>query len=390
MTELDHFKTKRLLKTIKEIQGGSNTSMISLLIPAGDQISQINSKLTVELGTASNIKSRVNRQSVETAIESAMQKLKLYNKVPPNGLAIFTGIGSLNDGKGEKRFAFDFEPLYPLKHSLYKCDDCFHVEYLEEQLQDDGDKVGYVIISGHSCFFGEVTREDQKKLYEERVSLPKKHGRGGQSSVRFARLTEIARNNYSRLMAEATTRQWIKSDVVTINKLIIGGSQSLRRELIDNLDPRLKNKLVCEIDLAYGGQNGFTQAVRESKQHLDNSKLNEESEILSTFFKEIDKKDGNYLFGKKEILQAFDSGAIETLLVYNELDEMYDDETNLLDWILENAGKHGITIKLVSGRTALGSQFVKGFGGLGAMVRYKLYLEEEYIEEKLDDDELFI
>jgi peptide subunit release factor 1 (eRF1) len=33
-----------------------------------------------EFGTASNIKSRVNRQSVLGAITSAQQRLKLYNK----------------------------------------------------------------------------------------------------------------------------------------------------------------------------------------------------------------------------------------------------------------------------------------------------------------------
>lgn len=34
-----------------------------------------------EYGTASNIKSRVNRLSVLSAITSAQQRLKLYNKV---------------------------------------------------------------------------------------------------------------------------------------------------------------------------------------------------------------------------------------------------------------------------------------------------------------------
>lgn len=34
-----------------------------------------------EFGTASNIKSRVNRQSVLGAITSAQQRLKLYNRV---------------------------------------------------------------------------------------------------------------------------------------------------------------------------------------------------------------------------------------------------------------------------------------------------------------------
>jgi peptide chain release factor subunit 1 len=36
-----------------------------------------------EYGTASNIKSRVNRLSVLSAITSAQQRLKLYNKVSP-------------------------------------------------------------------------------------------------------------------------------------------------------------------------------------------------------------------------------------------------------------------------------------------------------------------
>ena len=35
-----------------------------------------------EYGTASNIKSRVNRLSVLSAITSAQQRLKLYAKVP--------------------------------------------------------------------------------------------------------------------------------------------------------------------------------------------------------------------------------------------------------------------------------------------------------------------
>lgn len=41
-----------------------------------------------EYGTASNIKSRVNRLSVLGAITSAQQRLKLYNKVLP-------GLGSV-------------------------------------------------------------------------------------------------------------------------------------------------------------------------------------------------------------------------------------------------------------------------------------------------------
>merc|ERR1712115_20050 len=42
--------------------------------------------LADEYGTASNIKSRVNRLSVLGAITSVQQRLKLYSKVQANGL----------------------------------------------------------------------------------------------------------------------------------------------------------------------------------------------------------------------------------------------------------------------------------------------------------------
>jgi peptide chain release factor subunit 1 len=43
---------------------GNGTSMISLIVPPKDQISRIAKMLADEYGTASNIKSRVNRLSV--------------------------------------------------------------------------------------------------------------------------------------------------------------------------------------------------------------------------------------------------------------------------------------------------------------------------------------
>ena len=58
----------------------NGTSMISLIIPPKDQISRVTKMLADEFGTASNIKSRVNRLSVLGAITSVQQRLKLYTK----------------------------------------------------------------------------------------------------------------------------------------------------------------------------------------------------------------------------------------------------------------------------------------------------------------------
>lgn len=101
--------------------------MISLIIPPKDQISRIGKMLADEFGTASNIKSRVNRLSVLSAITSTQQRLKLYNKVPTNGLVIYCGTIITDDGK-EKKVNIDFEPFKPINTSLYLCDNKFHTE----------------------------------------------------------------------------------------------------------------------------------------------------------------------------------------------------------------------------------------------------------------------
>merc|ERR1719211_884571 len=61
--------------------------------------------LADEYGTASNIKSRVNRLSVLGAITSVQHRLKLYTKVPPMGLVIYCGTIVTEEGmefKGKK------------------------------------------------------------------------------------------------------------------------------------------------------------------------------------------------------------------------------------------------------------------------------------------------
>ena len=94
MSETDQniqiWKVKKLIKSLENARG-AGTSMISLILPPKSQLSQATNMLTQEYGTASNIKSRVNRLSVLAAITSTQQRLKLYSRVPDNGLVVYCG-----------------------------------------------------------------------------------------------------------------------------------------------------------------------------------------------------------------------------------------------------------------------------------------------------------
>lgn len=116
------WKIKKLIKSLEMARGSvqfifsqcrNGTSMISLIIPPRDQIARVAKMLADEFGTASNIKSRVNRLSVLGAITSVQGRLKLYTKgffdhikvtsaVPPNGLVVYCGTIVTDEGKEKK------------------------------------------------------------------------------------------------------------------------------------------------------------------------------------------------------------------------------------------------------------------------------------------------
>uniref|UniRef100_A0A2K5R9S0 Eukaryotic peptide chain release factor subunit 1 n=1 Tax=Cebus imitator TaxID=2715852 RepID=A0A2K5R9S0_CEBIM len=83
-SNVEIWKIKTLIKSV-EAACSNGTSMMSLIIPPKDQISRVAKMLADEFGTASNIQSGINRLSVLGAITSVQQRLKLYNKVPPDG-----------------------------------------------------------------------------------------------------------------------------------------------------------------------------------------------------------------------------------------------------------------------------------------------------------------
>jgi peptide chain release factor subunit 1 len=290
---IELFKIKKLITSLQRARG-NGTSMISLILPPKSQISLTAKMLSDEYGTASNIKSRVNRLSVLTAITSAQQRLKLYNRCPENGLVIYCGEVVTDEGKIRK-ISIDFEPFRPINTSLYLCDNKFHTEALTELLQDDA-KFGFIVMDGNGSLYGTICGNAREILHKFSVDLPKKHGRGGQSSVRFARLRVEARHNYVRKVSEMATSLFIKDDKATIAGLVLAGSAEFKQQLTSTelLDPRLVDKIVKVVDIAYGGENGFNQAIELDAESLANVKLVQEKKLINKYFDEIAQDTGKF------------------------------------------------------------------------------------------------
>ena len=419
---LEMFRLKKLIQDLDQMRG-LGTSMITLIINYKDQISQFSKMLVDEVGKATNIKSRVTRQNVIDALTSTMEKLRLYNKTPSNGLVIFCGLVQMPTG-GEKMIKIDLEPFKPINTSLYRCDNIFHTDELKTLLVDN-DKFGFLIMDGNGSLFGLLQGNTKIILNQFKVNLPKKHSKGGQSANRFSRLVTESRHNYIRKVGEGLTKAFITNDVPNVKGLILAGSAEFKNKLqkSDLFDPRLAPIVMKVVDISYGGELGFNQAIELSQDALKNVKFIHEKKILEKFYEEIAKDSGKYVFGIKDTMEAIENGVVDILIIWENIDfirltlkdnknqirvetvssrkvigQKYkpDDSDveyeiveniSLSEWLLDNYKKYVSQLEIVTDKTSEGNQFVKGFGGIGGILRYKLEQNFEDIEENYSFDE---
>merc|ERR1712178_201288 len=198
----------------------------------------------------------------------------------------------LTEENKEKKVNIDFEPFKPINTSLYLCDNKFHTEALNELLESD-DKFGFIVMDGNGALYGTLAGNTREVLHKFSVDLPKKHGRGGQSALRFARLRLEKRHNYVGKVGEVATQMFIDGDKPNIAGLFVAGSAEFKQTLTtdsDLFDPRLAAILVPPLlDVSYGGEMGFNQAIDLAAETLSDVKIVQEKRLISKFLDEVSR-----------------------------------------------------------------------------------------------------
>jgi len=235
------------------------------------------------------------------------------------------------------------------------------------------------------------------------------------------------RHNYVRKVAETTVEMFMKNDKVAVAGLILAGSADFKTELgqSDMFDQRLQAKIIKTVDVSYGGENGFNQAIELSADALQNVKFIQEKKLIQAYFDEISTDTGKYVFGIQDTLHALEMGAVETLICWENLDitryrlkrssgeeklihlrpdeerseevrrkYFTDPDTNtemeviesvsFLEWLANNYKTFGAVLEIVTDRSQEGAQFVRGFGGIGGILRYRVELQ--HLELDNEDD----
>ncbi|MDO8508780.1 MAG: hypothetical protein Q7S27_03795 [Nanoarchaeota archaeon] len=178
--ELDQ-KQKQELEELLDILvsvRGRHTELVTVMIPAGFNISSVVRQLEAEKSTAANIKSKATRTAVEDSLERIIRELKNYKQTPKNGLAAFAGNISQKEGVQDLKLWL-YEPAKPLNVRIYRCDQVFIIDPLKEMLEAQ-EIYGLLVIDRQEATIGILEGKQIKLITHMTSGVPGKVRAGGQ------------------------------------------------------------------------------------------------------------------------------------------------------------------------------------------------------------------
>uniref|UniRef100_A0A1I8FMS6 ERF1_2 domain-containing protein n=1 Tax=Macrostomum lignano TaxID=282301 RepID=A0A1I8FMS6_9PLAT len=242
-------------------------------------------------------------------------------------------------------------------------------------LETDERRFGFIVLDGSGALFAVLSGSERRVLHRMSVELPRKHGRGGQSAVRFARIRLEKRHNYLRKVAELASGLFLEPDSgrPAVDGLVLAGSADFKVELQQGglLDARLAGKVV---DIAYGGEVGLNQAIELASDCLTGLAYLEEKRCLARLFEELGHGRQQLTVAALEIWRgghcaSLGGAALRLLLLGGQhgdgvevTDCGLDEPRPLIDW-LADAGcpAAGAQLRVLACRSPEGVQFANGF-----------------------------
>lgn len=172
------------MKNIAEYSG-RGSGLVTFVVPSNYRVDRLRAMIQSEKSSAQNIKDKNNRQLVSAALTQALSFVDTLGSVPANGMALF--VGAYPDGNRTRYVQTVLEPPNAITKFIYRCGSKFETDYVMG-LSSHHDAYGFVVIDGNGALFATVVNAASTVHQHYEVDLPNKQRKGGQSSVRFARL----------------------------------------------------------------------------------------------------------------------------------------------------------------------------------------------------------
>ncbi|MFX0188955.1 MAG: peptide chain release factor aRF-1 [Candidatus Hodarchaeota archaeon] len=413
-TDLDIYKTKKLLELLKS-KKGFHTELISLYIPHDRKLSDITNYLKNEISESQNIKSKLTRKNVLDSISTLMGQLKNIKEVPDNGLVMFSGAIPQNNTPGtEKNELFIVNPPDKIKTFRYHCASEFLLSPLEEMLIPK-ETYGLLVIGRKKSAVGYLRGNHVEIVRDFTSGIHGKHRAGGQSQRRYERLIEEGEKRFYRRISDEINKLFL--NIEDLNGIFIGGPGPSKEKFVndESLDYRLRDKILEVVDLGYSGSEGIRALIEKVKEKIEDVKYIREKLVMQRFMNEISNDTGLATYGLEEVQKALSYSAVDTLILSEKLDsyraklkcsncgymefrtvrehelanlesiiqekscpECNSNTFNIVDKnsIIEELGEiaqtSGTYIEILSSETEEGEMLYNTFGGIVAILRYKL------------------
>ncbi len=400
-------KLKKEIEVL-EAKKGKGTELVSLYIPPDKNLSDVMSQMREEYSQAMNIKSARTRKNVQSALEVIMQRLKLVDKVPENGLVLL--VGTIPRGIKDKIEVYMLSPPEKVTTYSYRCDSQFILEPIKDMLVEKG-AYGLLVIDRGEATIGILKGKNIEVVKRIGSNVPGKHGRGGQSQRRFERLIEIAAHEYFKRVGEHANEIFMNTP--DLWGVIVGGPGPTKNFFLDEgyLSGAVLGKVVGIVDTSYTDEFGIRELVDGSSELLKDMDISKEKKLVQRFLEEVVKPHGLAAYGLEEVKQYLKMGAVNTVLVSEALESFrakvscssceyteertvrdvkqlevelestkcpncsesalgVDEYKSTLDELAEMVGKTGAIVEVISTETEEGEQ-LKAFGGVAAILRFR-------------------
>jgi len=392
------YELRKWVKTLSKYVG-SGTQLISVYIPAGSPMHEMSNKLREEMSQASNIKSKQTRTNVLGALERIINHIKLFRQTPPNGIAVFAGNISDNPAKTDIQL-FSLEPPEPLRIGTYRCDSRFFLEPLQNMMETR-DSYGVVVMDGREATIAMIRGTETKIIKKLNSMAHAKIRKGGQSARRYERLIEESIEKYYKRVGESMDEAFLGK----VKGVIVGGPGPTKDFFIKMSPFNYQIKMLGVVDTGYTDEYGVREVLEKSGTILAEQEAIKEKILVDRFVKEV-IHEGLATYGEKQVREAITSRQAEKVLLSEGLEytaaeykcpscgnterkiskekpeeripcpkcnaEMrLEKEKPLLDDLEELARENDMEVEIISTNTTEGMQFLTGFGGIGALLRYK-------------------
>jgi len=205
--------------------------------------------------------------------------------------------------------------------------------------------------------------------------------------------------------------------IPTLKGLIMGGPGATKNEFEngDFLNYQLKQKILDSVDTAYTSEQGVKEVVERAPEILKKVRYVEEKKIVQDFLYQIGHDTGLATYGENDVKRALESGSVQTLIIseglnivratvkcnscgYERQETMKEpalppfqqsligqpcpkctapslsviETRDIIDDFADLAEQVGANVEVISTETEEGQMLRNSFGGIAAILRFKL------------------